>query len=158
MFSDQVTVSLRRLSMNERNESEAPRLLPTFPIALQRKFRETMSAIQRGHWDVVLQTIHFNPELLTAQSSVSGGQTLLHIALSQNIFLPEKVVVNMLKLCPRIIYATDANHCHALHYAASNGQHVDLIPLFLERWKDGASKANMDGNSPLHLAAFHGRR
>ena len=153
-----VTPSLRSLSLRDQSATKSKTLSALFPSALQDRFKIAVIAVQKGDWSMVLQFINTDPELLLMRSSARNDQSLLHIVVAQRQYVPEKVVILMLNACPRIIYAVDATLCTSLHYVASHGVHADLLPILLERWKDGASEANLDGNLPLHLAALGGRR
>lgn len=154
-----MTFSLGHISICDRNISDSSTLSGNTQNTLHEKFDLAVSAVRKGIWDIVLQSIQSNPEILAMRSLPSSGQTLLHIALSQNHYVPEKVITVMLSTCPKIIYAVDApNYFTALHYAALHALHSDLLPILLSHWKDGASQANIDGNLPLHIAALGGQR
>jgi hypothetical protein len=163
---DQVTVSLKRWSISEGNANESASLKTVFSTSLDGKLRAVIVAVQKGNLDTVLQTIHSNPELLDAQSSVFNCiQSPTHLNLFKHFFITIGIhtgTINQNTLHRRLT-ACSCRRCSlkfgsALHHTASQGLYADLLPILLEHWKDGASKANQDGDSQLHLDTLNGQR
>jgi ankyrin repeat protein len=88
-----------------------------------------------------------------------GGNTMLHHGCSQEVLLSNKQAMKMVKALlafhPETAHVANEQLRLPLHVVALTevSQAIDIMQELIDRFPQGLMKADMDGNTPMHLAA-----
>ncbi|KAJ8634951.1 hypothetical protein MRB53_009218 [Persea americana] len=135
-----------------RTDALEPR--PNQPLSIKEiVFKEVMN----GNWESVLDIYMENKENIQTASITSSKETVLHIAISDNRSDMAKRLVGIVGDGNMIKQMRNDQGNNPLHLAASLGQ-ADMCLLMVDRDLELIMTRNMDGETPLFLAALHGRK
>ncbi|XXG52120.1 hypothetical protein AAC387_Pa03g0517 [Persea americana] len=127
---------------------------PNQPLSIKEiVFKEVMN----GNWESVLDIYMENKENIQTASITSSKETVLHIAISDNRSDMAKRLVGIVGDGNMIKQMSNDQGNNPLHLAASLGQ-ADMCMLMVDRDLELIMSRNMDGETPLFLAALHGRK
>ena len=121
-------------------------------------FENCLSSVNALNWSLVLQSVSTYPDLLSQTSSSHNGRNLLHIISGLSSPVPEIVVETIIDLHPAIVTERDCDKCVPLHHAASSAKQLNIIKLLISHSPESASMKNIDGDLPIHVAAWAGER
>ena len=108
------------------------------------------AASRRGHAGVVV--------LLLAKGAPIGERTGYYSLLFDAAFEAHLDVVRLLIAAGADVEARDEDGNTSLHYAVRGGDHVEIVNLLLKRTRRTMGLKNVDGLTPLALAARYGRK
>ena len=127
---------------------------------LETKKKKLFTYAMKGKWEEVINLYGEDPRLHKAKITRSGS-TALHVAVYDG---KEDVVEQMVELagscrkhCKEALETQNGRKNTALHLAASMGN-LRMCELIAQRHPDLVTFRNVDGESPLFLAALHGRK
>ncbi|KAJ8634957.1 hypothetical protein MRB53_009228 [Persea americana] len=118
-----------------------------------RVFKDVMT----GNWEAVLNTYEKNVNNIQTASITSSKETILHIAISDNRSDMAKKLLEIVVDGKMIKEMRNDQGNNPLHLAASLGQ-ADMCELMVDRDLELITSRNMDGETPLFLAALQGRK
>ncbi|RWR75626.1 serine/threonine-protein phosphatase 6 regulatory ankyrin repeat subunit B-like protein [Cinnamomum micranthum f. kanehirae] len=118
-----------------------------------RVFKDVMN----GNWEAVLNTYKKNVNNIQTASITSSKETVLHIAISDNRSDMSKKLLEIVVDGKMIKEMRNDRGNNPLHLAASLGQ-ADMCELMVNRDLELIMSRNMEGETPLFLAALHGRK
>jgi len=122
------------------------------------EFESLFNHAMRGQWREVLESYEKNPEILEAKIT-KAEDTVLHIAIyvSQTIFVTTLLDNISQDMCRNILRMQNSKGNTPLHVAAELGN-VDICNNIARRDPILISYRNFEGETPLFLAAVHGKR
>ncbi|RWR75614.1 serine/threonine-protein phosphatase 6 regulatory ankyrin repeat subunit B-like protein [Cinnamomum micranthum f. kanehirae] len=118
-----------------------------------RVFKDVMN----GNWEAVLNAYGKNVNSIQTASITSSKETVLHIAISDNRSDMAKKLLEIVVDGKKIKEMRNDRGNNPLHLAASLGQ-ADMCELMVNRDLELIMSRNMEGETPLFLAALHGRK
>ena len=119
-------------------------------------FENCLTAINALNWTLVLQSISAYPEILSLTSPAHNGRNILHIICGLVSPVPEIVVETIIDLHPEAASARDDDKCTPLHHAASSIEQINAVKLLIPHAPETVSMRNVDGDLPIHVAAWTG--
>ncbi|AES64276.1 putative ankyrin repeat-containing domain, PGG domain-containing protein [Medicago truncatula] len=122
------------------------------------EFESLFNHAMRGQWREVLESYEQNPEVLEAKIT-KAEDTVLHIAIyvSQTIFVTTLLDNISQDMCRNILRMQNSKGNTPLHVAAELGN-VEICNNIARRDPILISYRNFEGETPLFLAAVHGKR
>ncbi|KAL5097226.1 hypothetical protein RYX36_001553 [Vicia faba] len=122
------------------------------------EFESLFNHAVRGQWKEVLELYEKNPEVLEAKIT-KAEDTVLHIAVyvSQTFFVTTLLDNISQNMCRNILRMQNSKGNTPLHVAAELGN-VDICNNIAKRDPTLISYRNFEGETPLFLAAVHGKR
>lgn len=121
-------------------------------------FENCITSINALNWPLFVQSISSYPDLLALSSSSHNGRNLLHIISGLSSPVPELVVETIINLYPAIVTERDDDKCTPLHHAASSAEQLSIVKLLISEAPESVSMRNVDGDLPIHVAAWAGER
>ncbi|PNY03709.1 ankyrin repeat-containing protein [Trifolium pratense] len=122
------------------------------------EFESLFNHAMRGQWREVLEAYERNPEVLEAKIT-KAEDTVLHIAVyvNQTFFVTTLLDNISQNMCRDILRMQNSKGNTPLHVAAELGN-VDICNNITKRDHTLISFRNFEGETPLFLAAVHGKR
>ncbi|XXG52111.1 hypothetical protein AAC387_Pa03g0508 [Persea americana] len=114
-------------------------------------------ALKSGQWVDVLKKYEENAENIQTASITSSKEKVLHIAISHNRSDVAKKLLGFVANGKVIEEMKNDRDNNPLHLAASLGK-ADMCEAMMGRGPELIECRNMDGETPLFLAALHGRK
>ena len=115
-----------------------------------------INAMQNEKWNLLLQLISVNPQVLTETSFMHRKKNLMHLLAGERGDIPSTVLVAMINLNPEAVSQVDQDGCTPLHHFAFSGGRDVFVKVLLDSWEEGATVRNVDGDLPLHVAVWSG--
>jgi len=131
---------------------EQPSLAGT---TIRMLLKSSIVAARAQKWNDVLRLISSHPEILLTRSQDEDNQTLLHV-IAGGVPVPRKVVTKIVNTRPEAVSYTDNDGCLPLHHACSVMKQIAMVEILMDSWPEGATIPNIDGDIPLHVAAWGG--
>ncbi|KAI9119442.1 hypothetical protein K1719_010117 [Acacia pycnantha] len=127
---------------------------------LEMKKKQLFTFAMKGKWEEVIKLYGQDPRLHKAKITRSGS-TALHIAVCDGNEEAVEQMVEHAGTCPQhckeALQTQDDRKNTALHIAASMGN-LRMCRLIASKNPSLVSVRNVDGETPLFLAALHGRK
>ena len=116
-------------------------------------------AAHMGNVQVVKLFLTNNVDLSYEKVDDKEGMSALHIAARKGLKRHIGVIRTLVKECPDVCELLDNRDRTALHVAVESGnRYVVKTLLNMPEFNDLINEQDKDGNTSLHLAAFHMRR
>ncbi|XP_012457671.2 ankyrin repeat-containing protein BDA1-like isoform X1 [Gossypium raimondii] len=132
-------------------------LKPSFASKLNKQGLTPLHlAVTKGHTSMVLRFLEINKDL--ARVKGKNGKTPLHIITE--VGNHNGLLDRVLEICPQSIRDVTVENRNALHIAVKNDR-LDVLRVLLQTlrktdcYRDVVNQKDQDGNTALHLAAFH---
>ncbi|KAK8277617.1 hypothetical protein V6Z11_D10G285500 [Gossypium hirsutum] len=132
-------------------------LKPSFASKLNKQGLTPLHlAVTKGHTSMVLRFLEINKDL--ARVKGKNGKTPLHIITE--VGNHNGLLDRVLEICPQSIRDVTVENRNALHIAVENDR-LDVLRVLLQTlrktdcYRDVVNQKDQDGNTALHLAAFH---
>ncbi|MBA0629781.1 hypothetical protein Godav_024285 [Gossypium davidsonii] len=132
-------------------------LKPSFASKLNKQGLTPLHlAVTKGHTSMVLRFLEINKDL--ARVKGKNGKTPLHIITE--VGNHNGLLERFLEICPQSIRDVTIENCNALHTAVENDR-LDVLRVLLQTlrktdcYREVVNQKDEDGNTALHLAAFH---
>ncbi|MED6155105.1 hypothetical protein PIB30_002315 [Stylosanthes scabra] len=120
--------------------------------------KQLFQICMEGRWDEVVEIYNKDKRTHTERITRSGGDSALHLAVTDG---QEDVVSQLVELIVRenkeALRIQNKRKNTALHLAASMGTN-NMVRVIAHADPSLVSVRNVDGETPLFLAAFHGRK
>lgn len=121
-----------------------------------RKKDDVFKNVMSGNWEAVFPIYEKNEEEIQTAAITSSKETVLHIAISDNKRKIAEKLLSYLTDGKKIKEMKNDRENNPLHLAASLGQ-VDMCEKMVDKDPVLIRSRNLDGETPLFLAALHGK-